>query len=400
MMKEKEVLIKVESLSKKFSKDLKTSLKYGLRDVLSQITGKKREESLRETEFWAVQDINFEVRRGECIGLIGHNGAGKSTLLKMINGLINPDKGKITIYGRVAALIELGAGFNPILTGRENIYNNGMVLGLTRKEIDERIQDIIEFSEVGEFIDSPLRSFSTGMKVRLGFSIAAQMDPDVLIIDEVLAVGDIGFRIKCLNRISELLSTCAVVFVSHSMPQIARVSTSVLLMDKGKKVYFGHDIGQGIKLYNSHFKKEQSSVIGTGAIFIRDHLLNGKHSKEHEIKFGEQITLKLFLDNQLNKEFFVNVVFMDANLVGVAVVSTRNQVLWRKGFQEVEIVFENNFSPGVYNINVFFLESTDKNDFNYGANIKTYGNLLAVKIDGSNHISSIPIQLKGKIELI
>ena len=138
-MKEQEVLIKVENLSKKFCKDLKTSLKYGLKDVFSNAFGSRQETSLRPKEFWAVKDINFELRRGECLGLIGHNGAGKSTLLKILNGLINPDEGKVTIKGRVGALIELGAGFSEVLSGRENIYNNGAILGFTRNEIDHKV---------------------------------------------------------------------------------------------------------------------------------------------------------------------------------------------------------------------------------------------------------------------
>ena len=165
--------------------------------LISEICGKKMadgrdREGLRDGEFWAVQDVSFELRRGECLGLIGHNGAGKTTLLKMLNGLIKPDAGSITMRGRVGALIALGAGFNPILTGRENIYINGSVLGLTKKEIDAKIDEIIDFAEIREFIDMPVQSYSSGMSVRLGFAVAANLEPDILILDEVLAVGDIN----------------------------------------------------------------------------------------------------------------------------------------------------------------------------------------------------------------
>ena len=188
-----EVLVKVEGVSKKFCRDLKRSLWYGMKDISSELFGIHQNGQLRKNEFWAVNDVNFELKRGECLGLIGHNGAGKSTLLKMLNGLIKPDKGTITMQGRIGALIELGAGFNPILTGRENIYNNGAVLGFSKKEIDEKFDAIVDFAEIDEFIDTPVQNYSSGMKVRLGFAVAAQMEPDVLIIDEVLAVGDIGF---------------------------------------------------------------------------------------------------------------------------------------------------------------------------------------------------------------
>lgn len=276
-MEEKEVLIKVEGLSKKFCKDLKTSLWYGVKDLTTNVLGNSKVGDLRPKEFWAVKNINFELRRGECLGLIGHNGAGKSTLLKILNGLINPDEGKVTIKGRVGALIELGAGFNPILTGRENIYNNGAILGFTKVEIDGKVEEIIDFSEIREFIDMPVQNYSSGMKVRLGFAVAAQMEPDVLIIDEVLAVGDIGFRVKCFNRIAELLNNCAVIFVSHSMPQVARVSTHVIHMNKGVVDYFGIDIASGLRMYHQNFTIENTTVIGEDVI-INSFTLSGNES--------------------------------------------------------------------------------------------------------------------------
>lgn len=262
-MKEGEVLVSVEGLSKKFCKDLKRSLKYGVHDLFT--TGKKKHQSvsLRKDEFWAVKDVNFELRRGECLGLIGHNGAGKSTLLKMLNGLINPDEGKIVMRGRVGALIELGAGFNPLLTGRENIYNNGAVLGFGRKEIDEKIESIIDFSEIREFIDMPVQNYSSGMKVRLGFSIAAQMEPDVLIIDEVLAVGDLGFVLKCFKTIDTLLPKTAIVFVSHSMPMVSRICSQVILMERGEAAYQGANVSKAVDLYYNRFALIESSIVFT-----------------------------------------------------------------------------------------------------------------------------------------
>ncbi len=260
-MEDKEVLVKVEGLSKKFCKDLKTSLWYGIKDLFSNAVGNKNERFLRPQEFWAVKDINFELRRGECIGLIGHNGAGKSTLLKIINGLIKPDAGKITIKGKVGALIELGAGFNPILSGRENIYNNGAILGFKKKEIDEKIDEIIDFAEIREFIDMPVQNYSSGMKVRLGFAVAAQMEPDVLIIDEVLAVGDLGFVLKCFKTIDTILPNTAMIFVSHNMPMISRICTHVILMEKGVSEFQGSDVSKAIDLYYGKFSTSEESVV-------------------------------------------------------------------------------------------------------------------------------------------
>ncbi|MBC3757743.1 ABC transporter ATP-binding protein [Hyunsoonleella sp. SJ7] len=262
-MKDNEVLVKVEGLSKKFCKDLKTSLWYGIKDLMSNIKGNKGERVLRDKEFWAVKDISFELRRGECLGLIGHNGAGKSTLLKILNGLINPDAGKVTIKGRVGALIELGAGFNPILSGRENIYNNGAVLGFTKKEIDDKVENIIDFAEIREFIDMPVQNYSSGMKVRLGFAVAAQMEPDVLIIDEVLAVGDLGFVLKCYKAIDKILPNTAIIFVSHSMPMISRICSQIILMERGRPDFQGDNVSQAIDLYYNKFSVNSTDTVFT-----------------------------------------------------------------------------------------------------------------------------------------
>lgn len=251
-----EVLISAENVGKKFCKNLKRSLVYGAKDLAGTITGAERSLALRKDEFWAVQGINFEVRRGECLGLIGHNGAGKSTLLKMLNGLLRPDTGKITMRGRVGALIELGAGFNPILTGRENIFNNAAILGFTKKETEAKLKDIIAFSEIEDFLNMPVQNYSSGMRVRLGFAIAAQMEPDILLIDEVLAVGDVGFVLKCFKRMDELLGNTAMVFVSHSMAQVARMSTDVLLMGLGKELLLTPDVASGVTAYYDQYQVE------------------------------------------------------------------------------------------------------------------------------------------------
>ena len=207
-----EVLVHVENVSKKFCRSLKKSLRvtesrtspqssihFNIVNKNAALEGSEDRilpppRILRESEFWAVDDVTFELRRGECLGLIGRNGAGKTTLLKMLNGLIKPDTGSITMRGRVGALIALGAGFNPILTGRENIYVNGSVLGLSRCELESKAADIIEFADLHDFIDAPVQNYSSGMQVRLGFAIATALNPDVLILDEVLAVGDAAFR--------------------------------------------------------------------------------------------------------------------------------------------------------------------------------------------------------------
>lgn len=251
-------LVIADNVSKKYCRTLKRSLWYGLQDISHEIIGKSgRHDRLRKDEFFAVTDVAFELERGECLGLIGANGSGKSTLLKMLNGLLKPDRGTIKVRGKVGALIELGAGFNPILTGRENIYINASVLGLSKKEIDNKLDAIIDFAEIEEFIDAPVKNYSSGMKVRLGFAIAAQLEPDVLLVDEVLAVGDVGFRAKCFNHIYNILDHTAVILVSHSMQQITRICTHALLLHHGETRYQGEEVGEAVARYYKLSSLEQ-----------------------------------------------------------------------------------------------------------------------------------------------
>lgn len=245
-----ETLIKVEGVSKKFCRSLKKSLWYGLQDLGREMTGQRHggNGELRPDEFWAVKDVSFELKRGECLGLIGRNGAGKTTLLRMLNGLIKPDTGRIEMRGRVGALIALGAGFNPILTGRENIKVNASVLGLAKREINARLNEVIDFADIGDFIDMPVQSYSSGMQVRLGFASSALLDPDILLLDEVLAVGDAAFKYKCYRRMDRLLASSAVIFVAHDMPQVARVCDRTLLLRRGEVIFDGSTMA-GIEAY-------------------------------------------------------------------------------------------------------------------------------------------------------
>jgi lipopolysaccharide transport system ATP-binding protein len=303
-----DIVIQAESVSKKFCRSLKRSLWYGVQDIGTELMGRSKTPKLRRDEFWAVKDVSFELRRGECLGLIGHNGAGKSTLLKMLNGLIKPDTGSITMKGRVGALIELGTGFNPILTGRENIYNNGAVLGFSQKEINEKFDEIVEFSEIGEFIDTPVQNYSSGMKVRLGFAIASQMEPDILLIDEVLAVGDISFVLKCFSKMDALLQNTSIILVSHNIPQIARMSTHLLLMKEGKTLYHDSDVSEGINLYYSMLNKPLGNYLGSDAANLEEIWLTAgdRSSRQREeiyVNYGEslKITIKVKMNQRIEK---------------------------------------------------------------------------------------------------
>jgi lipopolysaccharide transport system ATP-binding protein len=236
-----EVVLSVQGVSKKFCRSLKRSLFYGIQDISSELLGMQRQsDQLRSQEFWALQDVSFELRQGQALGLVGANGSGKTTLLRIISGLIKPDTGSIRARGRVAPLIALGAGFSPILTGRENIYANMSILGLSTKEIDDRFEEVVEFAEIGEAIDAPVQSYSSGMAARLGFACAIHTDPDILLIDEVLAVGDVRFRSKCERKLSKLLEQgTSFVLVSHYFQGILNICDTAVYLSSGEVVAVG-----------------------------------------------------------------------------------------------------------------------------------------------------------------
>jgi lipopolysaccharide transport system ATP-binding protein len=299
--RDNDVLVRVEGVSKKFCRRLKRSLWYGLKDIGAQLVGRSGSTALRRDEFWAVDDVSFELRRGECLGLIGRNGAGKTTLLKMLNGLIKPDKGRITLCGRVGALIALGAGFNPILTGRENIYINGAILGLSKREIDRKIDDIVDFAEIGDFIDSPVQGYSSGMQVRLGFAVATALEPDILLIDEVLAVGDSRFRWKCLNRIKSLREAgVLIILVSHNPSDLMRTCSRGIVFQDGRTFFMG-GIFEAVLAYGSRKSGEKdagfTAILDSGSavtVDAIDILVNG--TSAHAMEAGDDLDVEILLN--------------------------------------------------------------------------------------------------------
>lgn len=293
-------IIQLNNVSKKFCKSFRKSLFYGVLDIGAELFGKnKNPKQLRKDEFWAVKDVTFYVEPGETVGLIGHNGAGKTSLLRMIGGLIKPDMGQIEINGRVQALIALGAGFNPVLTGRENIYVNAALMGFSKKEINKRFDDIVAFSGLYEFLDMPVQSYSSGMVVRLGFSVAAFLEPDVLLVDEVLSVGDLAFRTKCQVRIQELRNAgVAIIIVSHNLHTISHLCPRSITLEKGKIIYDG-DTETAIDLYRTSLLKTYKNFDdpirgGTGEIRVQKvEVLNnfGEHQEFYNV--GEKVTIRL-----------------------------------------------------------------------------------------------------------
>ena len=208
-----------------------------------------------ENLFWALQDVSFDINEGEIVGVIGHNGAGKSTLLKILSRITMPTAGEVQINGRVASLLEVGTGFHPELTGRENIYLNGSILGMTRSQIDKNFDEIVAFAEIEKFLDTPVKRYSSGMYVRLAFAVAAHLDSDVLLVDEVLAVGDQKFQKRCFGKLDEVSRAGrTVLFVSHNLSAVSRLCSKVMVLDKGRVKFYG-DIAEGITFYNKQLSE-------------------------------------------------------------------------------------------------------------------------------------------------
>jgi lipopolysaccharide transport system ATP-binding protein len=231
------VVLEARGLYKKFRKgELYTSL----RDLVPALAKRAIKGGLGKSEFWALKDVNFQVERGEAFGIIGHNGAGKSTLLKHLCGILTPTSGELTVKGRLSALIEVGAGFHPDLTGRDNIYLNGTILGMTRAEIRSKFDAIVEFSELADFLDTPVKRYSSGMYARLGFAVAAHVEPDVLVVDEVLSVGDFVFQRKSVEKMRQVMKGgTTVVFVSHNLRAVADLCKRGMLLDHGTVTSIG-----------------------------------------------------------------------------------------------------------------------------------------------------------------
>ena len=258
-MSENQTALKIENIKKKYVIKHVTKKPDDKREraklALYNLTHPK--QANQKEDFWALNGVNFEVKQGEKVGIIGKNREGKSTLLKVISRITEPTDGKIEFYGKISSMLEVGTGFNRELTGRENIYLNGAILGMTRAEIDAKFDDILEFSEVGKFIDTPVKRYSSGMFVRLAFAVASHLDPDILLVDEVLAVGDTRFQKKCIQKMRNIAdSGKTILFVSHQMNTIRQLCDRVIVLKEGKVIYDG-EVEGGIRLYNSEAYMEK-----------------------------------------------------------------------------------------------------------------------------------------------
>jgi lipopolysaccharide transport system ATP-binding protein len=372
------VVMRATNVSKKFCRSLKHMMFYGAQDIARNAVGlSSRSDRLRDGEFWAVADVSFDLKRGETLGIIGPNGSGKSTMLKMLNGIFMPDRGKIEINGRVGALIEVGAGFHPMLSGRENIYINGSILGMSKKEIDKKFDEIVNFANIGDFLDSPVKHYSSGMYVRLGFAIAAHINPEILIIDEILSVGDLSFQNKSLRRLAEIREKAnAIVFVSHNLEHVKTLCSKVLILNKGIPIFYGdtdkalikyYEISREIILQSEGQKRDGVGLkhISTGDIeLLGGGILDSDGKITKKFNQGENITLyfDFYANIKISKPYF-----------NVGIINQRDEIcIWHvsrnyndnltdilPGKYRLNVCFQNpQLVPGVYSFNFSLRSST------------------------------------------
>jgi len=311
-----DVAIRVEHLSKQYRIGKKQERYYTLRDTIADaFTAPLRWVRSRrnggspnggeEDTIWALKDVSFEVKHGEVVGIIGRNGAGKSTLLKILSRITEPTEGRVEIHGRVASLLEVGTGFHPELTGRENIYLNGAILGMSKAEIDRKFDEIVEFAEIEKFIDTPVKRYSSGMYMRLAFAVAAHLEPEILLVDEVLAVGDAAFQKKCLGKMGDVAKAGrTVLFVSHNMAAVEGLCEKGLLLSEGRLVCFGN-VSSVVSRYAA------TDAVSTGVVDLRNHpgrrprhvqlldelrFLNEDGVSTGVIRMGERLRIQLVLN--------------------------------------------------------------------------------------------------------
>jgi lipopolysaccharide transport system ATP-binding protein len=338
-------IIKVENLSKQFIIDHEGQERYtALRDVIARKTKKlfsfpataekKKAKTIKEN-FWALQDINFEIQAGERLGIIGRNGAGKSTLLKILSRITDPTSGRISLSGRVASLLEVGTGFHPELTGRENVFLNGAILGMSRSEIKKKFDEIVDFAEVEKFLDTPVKRYSSGMYVRLAFAVAAHLEPEILIVDEVLAVGDAEFQKKCLGRMKDVSGQGrTVLFVSHNMTAIKNLCEKIVYLNKGRV----QEIGEANTVINSYLSHNANSDI------------RRVYATEHEAPGNELVKIR--------------------RIEGRPLLSSPGDPITVSTDIDIEFEFWNNLTDKCINLSMHLYTLADECVFNVGTSAK------------------------------
>ena len=375
----------VNNLSKKFSRNLKRSLVYGGVDLFKKVFYNSNNNlDLRKTEFWALKNISFELKQGETLGIIGHNGAGKTTLLKLISGLLYPTTGNIQINGKLNALISLGIGFNPVLTGRENIFVCGTIMGYPIDLIKSKFDDIVSFSELEDFIDSPIKNYSSGMMARLGFSIAVSIEPQILLVDEILAVGDLNFAIKCYRRINEFRSGGgSIILVSHSPYSIRANCNRVLWIEEGKK----QKIGKTKEICDEYesFSAQKDDVSSSKTFLDKNYIKDLKLKYNKIIESGSYFDLKILIESNKNIDNVI-IAISFFNLSGQNVIANNTK----------EIDFNVGLSKGK---NQFSLEydSLILNRGSYYINVTISGDHINTQYAATVNINKLEISSKSDL---
>ncbi|MEB2782425.1 ABC transporter ATP-binding protein [Algoriphagus sp. C2-6-M1] len=386
-------VIKVENLSKRYRLGLREKQAETFAGQIGNLIKSpwknlKRLQALNkfgqedDSVFWALKDINFEVKEGEVLGIIGKNGAGKSTLLKILSQITEPTSGKIEIHGRVASLLEVGTGFHPELSGRENIYMNGTILGMTRREIDSKLDVIIDFSGVEKFIDTAVKFYSSGMKVRLGFSVAAHLEPEILIIDEVLAVGDYEFQKKCLGKMEDVAGNGrTVLFVSHNLQAVSTLTNKSLVLENGESLYLG-DTEDGIATYLKSGRIGDSNYFGEDGKGICKVILQTSEPNKVQ-KFGEDLYVEITVDLQnsvknpaISYQIFDE--YENAIIHELFIASERNLVFSDTQLTIISKINNLKLYPGSYSLKIHYAD-----------------NFTKVKIDTVSNVCNFKVEVMG-----
>lgn len=363
-----DIVISVENLSKQYRlglmgtgtlmHDLKRwwHLARGKEDPYLKI-GESNDRTVKgDSDFvWSLRDISFDVNRGDVLGVIGRNGAGKSTLLKILSKVTAPTTGEVKIKGRIASLLEVGTGFHPELTGRENVFMNGAILGMTKSETQSKFEEIVDFSGVERYIDTPVKRYSSGMYVRLAFAVAAHLEPEILIIDEVLAVGDAEFQKKCMGKMQDVAGHGrTVLFVSHNMTAIKNLCRTGIFLENGKIKESG-PIEDVINSYNSANNEQLNNNLLKTHYFEKISLINETGEETTTFKTGEQVTFRfkmdrIAVDNQVGIGVYIKNSY-DERISGISTYSIRI----KEKLTELSFTFRNNFVPGIYLIEIILV---------------------------------------------
>ncbi|HUJ62672.1 MAG TPA: ABC transporter ATP-binding protein [Kofleriaceae bacterium] len=384
-----EIVLEARGLHKKFKKgELYTSL----RDLIPALARRAVQGGLGKSEFWALKDVNFSVERGEAFGIIGHNGAGKSTLLKHLCGILVPTSGELVVKGRLSALIEVGAGFHPDLTGRDNIYLNGTILGMTRAEIRKKFDAIVEFSELADFLDTPVKRYSSGMYARLGFAVAAHVEPDVLVVDEVLSVGDFVFQRKSVEKMRQVMkSGTTVVFVSHNLRAVADLCKRGMLLDHGSVAAIG-SATEVIKTYMERGADGATADPDKEVFVSRVTMRDAAGAETVQLDAGQKMTVEVEVTARKPAEKLA-VVLECRDEEMYEVFNTSTQRLGAKTFElapgeklTVTFALTCHLAPGTYHIGVYIYRYDVQKNFDTRVPARTFYVRSETDVRGVAHL--------------